>query len=94
MAYESFILPRYAIDEVYVSGGGSKNRTIMQGLNERLGGTKVLEYDRLGIPSEAKEAVLMAILANEYVMESHSNLREATGARRNVILGTLVPSNL
>ena len=94
MAYESFILPTYAIDEVYVSGGGSKNRTIMQGLRERLQGIKVFEYDLLGIPSEAKEAVLMAILANEYVMENPSNLRNATGARRNVILGTLVPGNL
>jgi len=94
MAYESFILPRYAIDEVYVSGGGVKNRAIMQGLRERLEGIEVFEYDRLGIPSEAKEAVLMAILANEYVMENPSNLRKATGARRNVILGTLAPGNL
>jgi len=94
MAYESFILPRYTIDEVYISGGGSKNRTIMQGLRERLQGTKVFEYDRLGIPSEAKEAVLMAILANEYVMENPSNLRNATGAKRNVILGTLALGNL
>ena len=94
MAYESFILPRYAIDEVYVSGGGVKNRAIMQGLRERLEGIEVFEYDRLGIPSGAKEAVLMAILANEYVMENPSNLRNATGARRNVILGTLAPGNL
>jgi len=94
MAYESFILPSCAIDEVYVSGGGVKNRTIMQGLRERLQGIKVFEYDRLGIPSEAKEAVLMAILANEYVMENPSNLRKATGARRNVILGTLARGNL
>ncbi|MDH5689505.1 MAG: anhydro-N-acetylmuramic acid kinase, partial [Candidatus Bathyarchaeota archaeon] len=60
----------------------------------RLEGIEVFEYDRLGIPSEAKEAVLMAILANEYVMENPSNLRNATGARRNVILGTLAPGNL
>lgn len=93
-AYERFIMPNYAIDEVYISGGGVKNRTIMQGLRERLKGIKVLEYDCLGIPSKAKEAVLMAILANEYVMENPSNMIKATGAHKNVILGMLVPGNL
>ena len=92
-AYERFIMPNYAIDEVYISGGGVKNRTIMQGLRERLKGIKVLEYDCLGIPSKAKEAVLMAILANEYVMENPSNMIKATGAHKNVILGMLVPGN-
>lgn len=90
-AYEKFILNRYNIDEVYVSGGGAKNRTIMQGLREKLKGIKVFEYDHLGIPSEAKEAVLMAVLANEFLMENPANLRTATGAEKNVILGTFVP---
>ncbi|MGQ9690916.1 MAG: anhydro-N-acetylmuramic acid kinase [Thermoproteota archaeon] len=95
MAYEKFIMPFHTIDEVYVSGGGSRNKTIMQGLKERLEGKgiKVFGYDRLGIPSEAKEAVLMAVLANEYIMGNPSNIRSATGAKRNAILGTLVLGN-
>ena len=92
-AYERFILPHHDIDEVYVSGGGVRNKTIMQGLRRRLKGARVFEYDKLGIPSEAKEAVLMALLANEHIMGSPSNLRNATGAAENAVLGTLVPGN-
>jgi len=94
IAYERFIMPSHAIHEVYVSGGGAKNRTIMQGLKERLKDVSVLEYSQLGIPSKAKEAVLIAILANEYLMENPSNMVRATGAHRNVVLGTFIPGNL
>ncbi|MGC8850567.1 MAG: anhydro-N-acetylmuramic acid kinase, partial [Candidatus Bathyarchaeia archaeon] len=90
-AYERFILPRYPIDEVYVSGGGARNRTIIEGLRLKLKGIEVSEYDILGIPSEAKEAVLMAILANEHIFGNPSSLRSATGAARNVVLGALIP---
>ncbi len=90
-AYKGLILPRYSIDEVYVSGGGAKNKTMIEGLRMELKGVKVLEYDLLGIPSEAKEAVLMAILANEHIFGNPSNLRSATGADRYVVLGVLVP---
>lgn len=92
-AYERFILPHHDIDEVYVSGGGVRNKTIMQGLRGRLKGAEVFEYDKLGIPSEAKEAVLMVLLANEHIMGNPSNLRNVTGAIENVVLGTLVPGN-
>lgn len=91
MAYERFILPRYTVSEVYISGGGARNKMIMQGLMAKLKTIRVFEYDRLGMPSEAKEAVLMAVLANEYLMGNPSNVVSATGAGRNVILGTLVP---
>jgi anhydro-N-acetylmuramic acid kinase len=91
LAYRRFILPRYPIDEVYVSGGGVKNRTLMRWLRESMRGIEVMEYDLLGIPSTAKEAVLMAILANEHIMGSPSNMRSATGAQREVVLGVLVP---
>lgn len=94
VAYERFILPHHVIDEVHVSGGGMKNKTIMQGLTKRLKGIEVFEYDQLGIPSEAKEAVLMVLLANEHMMGNPSNLKKATGAKKNVVPGTLVPSNL
>jgi len=93
MAYEEFILPHYVIDEVYISGGGAKNNTIMKWLRKRLQDIQVFEYDRLGIPSEAKEAVLTAVLANEYAMENPSNVQAATGARKKVILGTSVPGS-
>jgi len=82
-AYENY-LPSF--DAVYVSGGGARNPVIVEGLNAGLD-VPVLDYSELGFSSEAKESVLMALLANEYVMGTPSNLPSATGADKKVVLG-------
>ena len=76
------------VDEVYVSGGGSKNPRLMEGLRRRLS-TPIHDYSRLGYPSEAKEALLMALLANEHIMGTPCNVPVATGADRRVVLGSM-----
>jgi len=76
------------VDEVYVSGGGSRNPCLVEGLRRRLR-APIYDYSRLGYPSEAKEALLMALLANEHVMGTPCNLPAATGAGRRVVLGSL-----
>lgn len=81
--YENY-LPSY--DVVYVSGGGARNPVIVEGLRAGLD-VPVLDYSELGFSSEAKESVLMALLANEYVMGTPSNLPSATGADKKVVLG-------
>ena len=83
-AYETY-LP-YEMDAVYVSGGGSRNPVIVKGLKETLS-ISVHDYSVLGIPSEAKEALLIALLANEHIMGTPSNITTATGAKRSVLLG-------
>lgn len=50
---------------VYVSGGGALNATLMQNLQKELKQCTVKSADLLGIPVNAKEAVLFAVLANE-----------------------------
>jgi len=75
-------------DEVYVSGGGSRNPALMDMLRSRLG-APVHDYSELGMPGEAKEAVLVALLANEHVMGTPANLPSATGAGKRVVLGSL-----
>ena len=82
-AYENY-LPSF--DAVYVSGGGARNPVIVEGLSEGLD-VPVLDYSELGFSSEAKESVLMALLANEYVMGTPSNLPSVTGADKKVVLG-------
>ena len=77
-----------AVDEVYVSGGGSRNPALMDMLRDRLS-APVHDYSELGFPEEAKEAVLVALLANEHVMGTPGNLPSATGARERVVLGSL-----
>jgi anhydro-N-acetylmuramic acid kinase len=76
------------VDEVYVSGGGSRNPYLVERLRRRLD-APVHDYSRLGYPSEAKEALLMALLANEHVMSTPCNVPAATGAAKSVVLGCL-----
>ena len=82
-AYDNYLLP---FDAVYLSGGGARNPVIVERLRAGLD-VPVLDYSTLGFSSEAKESVLMALLANEYVMGTPSNLPSATGADKKVVLG-------
>jgi anhydro-N-acetylmuramic acid kinase len=92
-AYKRLLPEGSNIDEIYVSGGGAKNNFLMDSLSSRLDPIPVLEYDILGIPGEAKEALLIAVLANEHVSGNPANLPSATGARRAVVLGSLYPAS-
>lgn len=90
-AYEDFIFPDVDIHEVILSGGGAYNRTLIEMIKKRLPkGVKVLKSDDFGIPSDAKEAVAFAVLGHETLMGRPSNLPRVTGAKRPVILGTVV----
>lgn len=53
--------------EVWVSGGGANNPVIMNHLKEKMPRWTVSPLDDLGIPGDAKEAILFALLANECV---------------------------
>lgn len=52
---------------VYASGGGAHNPVLMACIQERLSATSLKLIDELGVPGDAKEAVLFAVLANETV---------------------------
>ncbi len=84
------LLPRgFTVDEVIASGGGIHNSTLMRSLAIKLSPARLLTSDALGIPSDAKEAMLMALLANEAVHERAANLPRATGAKKPVVLGKI-----
>jgi anhydro-N-acetylmuramic acid kinase len=88
-AVEKFVKPSGGIDEVYVSGGGSRNATMMEELKAVLSPAAVLPVDELGIPAEAKEAVDFAVLARETVLGRANVIHKATGASRANVLGTI-----
>tara|TARA_R110002124_G_scaffold63652_2_gene174337 strand:+ start:2533 stop:3654 length:1122 start_codon:yes stop_codon:yes gene_type:complete len=54
--------------ELFVSGGGVHNSVIMDGLRSRLPNATFKDFEDLGFSGDAKEAVLMAFLANECVV--------------------------
>ena len=75
--------------EMVVSGGGTKNPTLMGMIREELVPLKirVRSSDDFGLPSEAKEAVAFALLAYQTWRRLPSNVPSATGAKRPAILG-------
>jgi anhydro-N-acetylmuramic acid kinase len=91
-AYEELLPEGAVIDEVYLSGGGARNLFLVESLRGRLEPVPVGLSDDLGIPGDAKEAVLMAVLANEHLSGNPGNVPGATGARKPVVLGAFYPS--
>ena len=77
--------------EVYVSGGGAKNTTLIGEIRARLHGPKVESSEALGVPVEAKEAMAFAFLAFETLSGRPGNVPSATGAKREVVLGSITP---
>lgn len=86
-ALNRFVLPKPRIDEIIVSGGGARNPLILAQLTAALPELQVTTSDRLGIPTDAKEAYAFALLAYETIHHRPSNLPSATGAKRPTILG-------
>lgn len=93
LAFDRFVQPSIlnAPVDFIVSGGGSRNRTLMAMLRQRLEprGCKVTLSDQAGIPSQAKEAVAFALLAWQTWHGLPGNIPAATGATRRVILGEI-----
>jgi anhydro-N-acetylmuramic acid kinase len=89
--YVRFAFPHYNLSEIILSGGGVHNRTLMKFLQHYFGKIPLLKVDDYGIPSDAKEAIAFAILANETLANNPGNLPQVTGAQRPVILGKIIP---
>ena len=82
----------HAVQQMILSGGGSRNATLISMLKKELGPLAIeLRFsDEYGIPSEAKEAVAFAVLAYETWHRRPSNIPSATGAMRAAILGKVL----
>jgi anhydro-N-acetylmuramic acid kinase len=90
-AIKSFVLPRSKYRDCIVSGGGSKNRTLMKMLSQETArlGLVLRASDDFGIPSQAKEAVAFALLAYQTWNRQPGNIPSATGAERPAVLGKI-----
>jgi anhydro-N-acetylmuramic acid kinase len=88
--YDLFIKDETVIDELFVSGGGARNKFLMKQLKEFFGKKiSIKNVKKLGISPDAKEAICFAVLANETISGNPSNIPRVTGASKETILGKI-----
>lgn len=64
--------------EVYFSGGGVHNPLLVKWIQEIINVSGVLTSAELGVPGDAKEAILFAVLANETIVGGTVNFGSRT----------------
>ena len=74
---------------IYVSGGGSQNPLLMQRISALLPEIQVRNSSEIGIPTDAKEAVLFALLANETMMDAGATKVRRLGDSPWVTMGKI-----
>lgn len=73
--------------ELIVSGGGANNIFLMELIQKYLKEVNVLKSSDFNLDVDAKEAVSFVLLGNETLLGNSSNVKSATGAKKDVILG-------
>lgn len=78
-AYHSFIVR--PVDEMIVAGGGAKNPALMRMMRERLPECEINVYEHL----QEKEAMAMALIANDSLAGLATNVPTATGGQPAIL---------
>jgi anhydro-N-acetylmuramic acid kinase len=96
-AYKRFVFGKLTRTErnrvqIILGGGGAKNATLRRMLQERVPAAEFLLPEDFGIKTAAKEALAFAILAHETLAGRPGNVPNATGAKRAVVLGKIIPA--
>jgi len=79
----------HELDTVLVSGGGIHNGALMRRLAEAVGPTRLIPSDAVGVPVDAKEAVLFALIGWLTAHGLPGSVPACTGARNASILGSV-----
>ncbi|MCP2260884.1 anhydro-N-acetylmuramic acid kinase [Streptoalloteichus tenebrarius] len=82
---------RHGARLVVASGGGVRNPVLLRALRRRLAGVDLRVSDALGLPADAKEAYLAAMLGFLTWHGLPGNLPSATGADGPRVLGSITP---
>jgi anhydro-N-acetylmuramic acid kinase len=81
----------YGVTELFAAGGGTRNPVLMAGLRRRLPNVAISLIDHFGVPEDAKEAWLFALIGFLSVHGLASTVPTATGARHESVLGAIIP---
>lgn len=86
-----FILPRTSITKVVASGGGTRNKTLLENIRTKLAahGLKTCLSDEFGLPAVFKEAIKFATMAFAAKRGLANNIPAASGAESYAVLGKL-----
>jgi anhydro-N-acetylmuramic acid kinase len=87
--YEKFVKAETELEELFVSGGGAKNKFLYESLAHYFENIEVKVIDEIGVSADAKEAICFAVLANETISGNPSNIPRTTGAAKPTILGKI-----
>src|SRR5262249_28467142 len=77
------------LEVLVVSGGGLRNDTMMSRIRQLLPGVRVLASDELGVPSDSKEAIALALIGWAPPRGLPANVPSCTGASGPRVLGRL-----
>lgn len=79
------------VARLFVSGGGARNPTLMAWLRDALPSVEVAPTDALGMPGDAKEAYLFALIGFLTWHGVPATVASCTGAAHPSVLGTVTP---
>ena len=79
-------------DEIYLCGGGARNRRLAGRIGELASPRPVRLTDELGMPTGHVEAMAFAWLALKCLRREALDLSRVTGARHSCILGAVYPA--
>jgi len=82
-------LAKYPLAKLFVSGGGRKNKFIMDNLRHLNPSIQFLSHDELNIDDQYKEAMLFSLLAFTTYYRIPNNVPGSTGASKATILGSI-----
>ncbi|MCX7953466.1 MAG: anhydro-N-acetylmuramic acid kinase [Deltaproteobacteria bacterium] len=80
-------LPKFNL--LIICGGGSQNHFLINLLREGLK-KQIALSDDFGVPWHAREAMIFAVLAYDFIMGLPTNVPAVTGAKKRRLLGRLV----
>ncbi len=75
--------------DLIIGGGGAKNTFLLERLRECVAPARVRLTDALGVPTQAREAMSFALLANDAISGLPTSIAGVTGASGPRILGKL-----
>jgi anhydro-N-acetylmuramic acid kinase len=77
------------VEEIVAAGGGVRNPALMDRITALVAPVRVRRSDELGVPSDAREAMAFAALADMTLRGSAAMLPPVTGAAAPKLLGKL-----